>query len=72
VAALEDAEVLGDLVTAHDSLDDALAAFTGRRYDRVRTVVEASLQMAQWNLDHVQGDVPGLTRRIAELVAVPA
>jgi 2-polyprenyl-6-methoxyphenol hydroxylase-like FAD-dependent oxidoreductase len=71
-AALEDAEVLGDLVTAHDSLDDALAAFTGRRYDRVRTVVEASLQMAQWNLDHVQGDVPGLTRRIAELVAVPA
>ncbi|WP_433782163.1 FAD-dependent monooxygenase [Actinomycetospora sp. CA-101289] len=71
-AALEDAEVLGDLVATDDTLDDALTAFTARRYDRVRTVVEASLQMAQWNLDHVQGDVPGLTRRIAELVAQPA
>ena len=71
-AALEDAEVLGDLVATGDTLDDALTAFTARRYERVRAVVEASLQMAQWNLDHVQGDVPGLTRRIAELVAVPA
>jgi 2-polyprenyl-6-methoxyphenol hydroxylase-like FAD-dependent oxidoreductase len=71
-AALEDADVLGDLLATAATVDDALAAFTTRRYERVRTVVEASLQMAQWNLDHVQGDVPGLTRRIAELVAQPA
>jgi 2-polyprenyl-6-methoxyphenol hydroxylase-like FAD-dependent oxidoreductase len=71
-AALEDADVLAELLVGAGSLDEALPAFTARRYDRVRTVVEASLQMAQWNLDHVQGDVPGLTRRIATLVAQPA
>jgi 2-polyprenyl-6-methoxyphenol hydroxylase-like FAD-dependent oxidoreductase len=71
--SLEDAVVLADLLTTRDQVDDALwAAFTARRHDRVRTVVEASMQLAQWNLDHVQGDVPAVTRRVAAVVGLPA
>jgi 2-polyprenyl-6-methoxyphenol hydroxylase-like FAD-dependent oxidoreductase len=70
---LEDAAVLAELLTTSPAIDDHLwTAFTTRRYARVKTVVEASLQVAQWNIDHVQGDVPGLTRTIADLVSQPA
>ncbi|HEY7814419.1 MAG TPA: FAD-dependent monooxygenase, partial [Nakamurella sp.] len=54
--ALEDATVLTELLLSCDSLDDALwAAFTARRFDRAKTVVEASCQLGQWQLDHEQG-----------------
>jgi len=71
--ALEDAAVLTELLLSHDALDDALwAAFTARRFDRARTVVEASVQLGQWQLDHVQGDLPGLMGTITALVSKPA
>jgi 2-polyprenyl-6-methoxyphenol hydroxylase-like FAD-dependent oxidoreductase len=71
--ALEDAAVLAELLTTRDAVDDTLwDAFTARRYDRARTVVDASNQLARWLLDHERGDVPGLIRRIAELVSRPA
>ena len=69
----EDAVVLAELLIGRDRVDEELwSAFTQRRYERVRTVVEASMQLAQWNLDHVQGDVPGVTRRVAAAVGSPA
>src|SRR3954470_18035713 len=71
--ALEDAAVLTDLLLSRDRLDDALwAAFTERRFDRAKAVVDASNQLGQWLLDHEQGDVPGLMRSIATLVSQPA
>jgi 2-polyprenyl-6-methoxyphenol hydroxylase-like FAD-dependent oxidoreductase len=71
--ALEDAAVLAELLLARDTLDgDLWDTFTARRYDRARTVVEASNQVGQWLLDHVRGDVPGLVRRIGDLVSQPA
>jgi 2-polyprenyl-6-methoxyphenol hydroxylase-like FAD-dependent oxidoreductase len=71
--ALEDAAVLTELLLSYDSPDDALwAAFTARRFDRARTVVEASVQLGQWQLDHVQGDLPGLMGTITALVSQPA
>ncbi len=71
--ALEDATVLTELLLSRDSPDDALwAAFTARRFDRAKTVVEASCQLGQWQLDHQQGDVPGLIATIAALVSQPA
>jgi 2-polyprenyl-6-methoxyphenol hydroxylase-like FAD-dependent oxidoreductase len=71
--ALEDAAVLGELLTGHASLDqDLWDAFHARRYQRAKTVVEASNQLAQWQLDHVQGDIPGLMRSIAMLTSQPA
>jgi 2-polyprenyl-6-methoxyphenol hydroxylase-like FAD-dependent oxidoreductase len=71
--ALEDAYALTDLLLTRPVLDqDLWDAFTARRFDRARTVVEASNQLAQWQLDHVRGDIPGLMRSVARLVAQPA
>jgi 2-polyprenyl-6-methoxyphenol hydroxylase-like FAD-dependent oxidoreductase len=71
--ALEDAAVLSELLLSRDAPDDALwAAFTARRFERAKAVVEASCQLAQWQLDHVQGDLPGLMAKISALVSQPA
>lgn len=71
--ALEDAGVLAELLLAHDAVDDDLwAAFTARRLPRAREVVEASVQLGQWLLDHERGDAPGLMGRISALLAQPA
>jgi 2-polyprenyl-6-methoxyphenol hydroxylase-like FAD-dependent oxidoreductase len=71
--ALEDAAVLAELLLARDVLDEQLwSAFTERRYERARAIVEASVQMVQWMLNGEQGDVPGLMDRIRALVLLPA
>lgn len=71
--ALEDAAVLAELLLDRTALDDALwDAFTARRFERAKTVVDASNQLGQWLLDHEQGDVPGLAARITALVSQPA
>lgn len=71
--ALEDAVVLAELLVERDVLDqDLWDAFAARRYERARTVVDASNQLAQWQLDHVQGDIPGLMRSVAMLTSRPA
>ena len=71
--ALEDAVVLAELLTERSALDrDLWDAFHARRYQRAKTVVEASNTLAQWQLEHVQGDIPGLMRSIAMLTSQPA
>jgi len=71
--ALEDAAVLTELLLSSAELDDALwAEFTARRFDRARAVVEASCQLAQWQLDHEQADVMGLMTTISALITQPA
>lgn len=46
------------------SLDNLLTRYHERRIDRVRMVVEASMQLGQWQLDGVRdADVPGLIGR---------
>jgi len=70
---LEDAAVLAELLIGADAVDDGLlTAFAERRLPRVREVVEASLQLARWQLAHEQGDVPALMGRIAHLTSQPA
>jgi 2-polyprenyl-6-methoxyphenol hydroxylase-like FAD-dependent oxidoreductase len=71
--ATEDALVLCELLAASDVVDGALwERFTARRLERARTIVEASVQLGQWLLDHEQGDVPGMIGRVAALTSVPA
>jgi 2-polyprenyl-6-methoxyphenol hydroxylase-like FAD-dependent oxidoreductase len=71
--ALEDAAVLTELLLSRAAPDDELwTAFTARRFDRAKTVVEASCQLGQWQLDHEQGDLPGLMATITALVSQPA
>ncbi|MFF5536615.1 FAD-dependent oxidoreductase [Streptomyces cinerochromogenes] len=63
--SLEDAWVLAQLLTSGEAWDDALfRAYYERRMARVRPVVEASVQIGQWQLDGVRdADVPGLMGR---------
>ncbi|SDP42638.1 2-polyprenyl-6-methoxyphenol hydroxylase [Streptomyces sp. cf386] len=63
--SLEDASVLAELLTSGREWDDALfQAYHDRRIPRVRTVVEASVRIGQWQLDGVRdADVAGLIGR---------
>ncbi|MFF5297652.1 FAD-dependent monooxygenase [Paractinoplanes globisporus] len=71
--ALEDASVLAELLLVRDALDDSLwRSFTERRLGRAKTVVEGSLQLCRWLLDHERGDVPGLMGRISHLLMQPS
>ncbi|MEW2305516.1 FAD-dependent oxidoreductase [Streptomyces sp. NPDC006655] len=64
--SLEDALVLAELLTGGRNWDDdLLQSYYERRIPRVRSVVEASVQIGQWQLDGVRdADVPGLIGRI--------
>lgn len=46
--AVEDGIVLADELAANDDIGAALNAFTGRRFERARMVVENSLQLSRW------------------------
>lgn len=63
--SLEDAWVLAQMLTEAGTWDDALLqAYYERRITRVKPVVEASVQIGQWQLDGVRdADVPGLMGR---------
>ena len=49
--AIEDGLVLGEELARHDSVEDALAAFMERRFERARIVVENSAQLGAWEQD---------------------
>jgi len=70
--SLEDASVLAEMLSEEQdwtSLDALLTGFYERRIDRVRAVVEASVQLGQWQLDGVRdADAPGLMDRTMSLV----
>ncbi|GAA2350871.1 FAD-dependent oxidoreductase [Saccharopolyspora halophila] len=71
--ALEDAAVLAEeVIEEGDATESALQAYAARRFDRAKTVVDASNQLGQWLLDGEPGDVPGLMARVSELVSQPA
>ncbi len=71
--ALAAGGVLTELLLSSAELDDALwAAFTARRFERARAVVEASCRLTQWQLDHEQGDVMALMASITALITEPA
>ncbi|HET9171943.1 MAG TPA: FAD-dependent oxidoreductase [Actinospica sp.] len=63
--SLEDALVLAELLNARETWDEQLLQdYYTRRIDRVRAVVDASVQLGQWQLDGVRdADAPGLIAR---------
>jgi len=46
--AMEDAIVLAEELASHESVEDALQAFSDRRFERCRLVVEGSGQLSAW------------------------
>ncbi|MDR7110205.1 2-polyprenyl-6-methoxyphenol hydroxylase-like FAD-dependent oxidoreductase [Microbacterium trichothecenolyticum] len=71
---LEDALVLTDLLVGAESLDDDLwHSFRARRLPRAKAVVEASVQLGQWQIDgNRDADAGGLIFGIAQQMAQPA
>lgn len=71
---LEDALVLTELLVANDSVDaDLWHEFHERRVPRARTVVEASVQLGQWQIDGDRdADAGGLIFGVAQQMAQPA
>ncbi len=71
--ALEDASVLSDVLLRYEALSDEMwTEFETRRVARATEVVEASVQLGQWLLDGVPGDMPALMGRMAQLLTPPA
>jgi 2-polyprenyl-6-methoxyphenol hydroxylase-like FAD-dependent oxidoreductase len=62
--AVEDGAVLGEVLSADDSLPAALKEFMRRRFERCRMVVENSRQLGEWE----QNPVPETGRTSAELI----
>lgn len=71
---LEDALVLTELLVERDELDGALwDEFHGRRVPRATAVVEASVQLGQWQIDGDRdADAGGLIFGISKQMAEPA
>ncbi|WP_296667390.1 FAD-dependent monooxygenase [Demequina sp.] len=72
--ALEDAEVLGELLVRGGAIDQAFwDEFHERRVDRATLVVRSSVQLGDWLLEgRRDADVPGLLATVARTVSVPA
>ncbi|QAY59280.1 2-polyprenyl-6-methoxyphenol hydroxylase [Microbacterium protaetiae] len=71
---LEDAFVLTELLRDRDAVDQTLwDEFHARRLPRARAVVDASVQLGQWQIDGVRdADMGGLIFGIAQQMAQPA
>ncbi|HWT33654.1 MAG TPA: FAD-dependent oxidoreductase [Microbacterium sp.] len=71
---IEDAVVLAELITPEGDLEEQLAAFYARRVPRIKGVVDASLQLAEWETHPGTPDAdPGrvMGQALAALVAAP-
>jgi 2-polyprenyl-6-methoxyphenol hydroxylase-like FAD-dependent oxidoreductase len=71
---LEDALVLTELLTTRDALDQELwDEFHQRRIPRAKMVVDASVQLGQWQLDHNrEADAGALIFGVSQKLAAPA
>ncbi|MFK0006364.1 FAD-dependent monooxygenase [Paenarthrobacter sp. NPDC090520] len=72
--ALEDAVVLAELLVDADQVSEELwDTFHERRVPRVQAVVDASVQLGEWQIEGKKdADAPGLLFGIAQKMAVPA
>ena len=66
--------MLAELLVGRDAVDQALwDAFHARRLPRAQRVVEASVQLGQWQIDGVRdADVTGLMFGVAHQMSEPA
>jgi 2-polyprenyl-6-methoxyphenol hydroxylase-like FAD-dependent oxidoreductase len=71
--AVEDGVILGETLAGAPDVETALKAFTERRWERCRMVVENGLQIQRWELQGPgAGDPGGLTMRSQMAIAQPA
>jgi len=71
--AMEDAVVLVDCLSDSADVSDALARYAERRFDRCRRVLQASVQLGEWQLRPEPGSDPmALLREMADELMKPA
>jgi 2-polyprenyl-6-methoxyphenol hydroxylase-like FAD-dependent oxidoreductase len=69
---IEDAVVLAEEVTAPGTIEDAMARFMARRWERVKLVVEVSCSVAKNQVEHTAGfDSAAEIRRASTTLAEP-
>ena len=68
--AIEDALVLCQELSADQALSDALDAFTRRRYERCKVIVEGSEAIGRWEQDHSLPLDPTQTRQEVMMAAM--
>ncbi|GAA3880573.1 FAD-dependent oxidoreductase [Leifsonia kafniensis] len=70
--AIEDAVVLAECLATIDSVEHAFEAYTERRYERCKLVVESSAAVGLWELNPTADfDHVALTQRVMETMAAP-
>ena len=70
--AIEDAVVLADELGRNDDYRVAFEHLMSRRYERVKTIAEASIRIGEWELSHSpEADHAGMMKRMIELAAQP-
>lgn len=70
--AIEDGVVLAEELAAHDEVETALAAYTARRYERCKLVVETCEAIGEWEKGLRPGyDNIGATNHVLAVLAQP-
>ena len=70
--AVEDAVVLADELQKDVSLKDSLDSFVRRRFERCKFILEASLQIGEWEMHpDPKADVANLMAKVAQTVVQP-
>jgi 2-polyprenyl-6-methoxyphenol hydroxylase-like FAD-dependent oxidoreductase len=70
--AIEDAVVLTEELKQQDDLNTVLANYNQRRFERVKSIVEMSRQICEWERNHdPNADVMGVTMRSMQVAAQP-
>ena len=72
--AIEDGVVLADCLRVAADFSEAFTAYTERRYERCKLVVESSVAVGLWEMNpaaHPEFDLPGLTQRVLESTLQP-
>jgi 2-polyprenyl-6-methoxyphenol hydroxylase-like FAD-dependent oxidoreductase len=70
--AVEDAVVLGDLLSRGESPPGLMESYMRRRYERCRFIAESSVKIGEWEQRHsADADPMGLTKKMLEVVSAP-
>jgi 2-polyprenyl-6-methoxyphenol hydroxylase-like FAD-dependent oxidoreductase len=70
--AVEDAVVLAEVLQRDEPLSKSLDAFMHRRFERCKVILEASLQIGEWEQHpDPNADVPSLNAKVGQMVAQP-
>jgi 2-polyprenyl-6-methoxyphenol hydroxylase-like FAD-dependent oxidoreductase len=70
--AVEDAVVLAEELQKNGPLQDSLQSFMRRRFERCKFILEASLQIGEWEMHpDPKADVGSLMGRVAQTVVQP-